>query len=249
MAIIGVERLIQWLYDSKLPYWVAYDTDRGSETNRRQIANNFDVVDSTTDDAARRFRSFADLYTVDGIRCYIWAKKTPGATNSGVFTWFEMFPGNQEKLSNKPVAGISGMGGADIKSMVEEEVRKGIDDYKKQMRIDQLEKEVLELKAEVKNNEGGALERVVARAEPYLAPHIGAIISSIFGAKSVPIQGTEVTDTNPDEDPQKVAEDAITILAADDPQLHIKLKKFAAMKQNDPETWKTVTAMLDNYGN
>jgi len=229
-TIIGIERLINWFYDTNAVYWKAFDNDRAGES-RRLVGSNFDVKDSTRDDAIRRLRSFLELYSPNGARFYIWAVDKIGNTKGGAYTWFEL----PAMDANTQINGIGTVQPTTVD--INAQIKEALEKYKAEERIRTLESELKETKKLVDNS---ALNRVAENIEPYI-PHI---ISGMFPKANIPASvGTTKPNTSI-ENPEESMRNSLTILADKTEDLPILLEKLAQLAKEDPEKFELAKSML-----
>ena len=228
MTITGIERLINWFYDTNAIYWKAFDNDRSGDA-RKAVASNFDVKDSNRDDAVRKLKSFLELYSTNGGRFYIWAVDKVNNTKGGYYTWFEL-----PAMDNT----MHGIGNAQISpESIEKRITESLEKYKSEERIKTLEKELKETKRLVDNS---ALNRVAENIEPYI-PHI---ISGMFPKANIPASvGTAKSNTSI-ENPEESMRNSLTVLADKTEDLPILLEKLAQLAKEDPEKFELAKSML-----
>jgi len=229
MTIIGIERLINWYYDTNAVYWKAFDNDRAGDS-RRMVGSNFDVKDSNRDDAIRRLRSFLELYSPNGARFYIWAVDKTGNTKGGAYTWFEL-PAMDANTQ------ISGIGTVQPAVDISAQIQEALDKYKAEERIRHLETELAETKKLVNDS---STERVMTTLEPYV-PHI---ISGVFPKIKLPANVGSTEGKTTISNPEESMRNSLEILADSTDDLPLMLEKLAKLAKEDPEKFEMAKSML-----
>ena len=164
-------------------------------------------------------------------RFFIEAWKTPGDKKHWLKTVFEI---PAEGSSN--VAGIGNIPApvTDIPG----EIKKALDDYKKDCKIETLEARVKALEAEKKELQteiDSAGNRIANRLEPYLG--------MIFGEnRSLPV----ISGNRSQEEYQTRIENGIEKLAKLEPDLDYVIEAIAGIAEKEPEKYKMARAMLLN---
>lgn len=238
ITIVGIERLMNWMQDHNANYWKAFDNDRSGDS-RRVVASNFDKENSNSDDAIRSLRGFLELYTVRGVRLYIWAVDKKTNTKGGYYTWFEMAPIESKENSS----GMNGIPQGYVNEKdVSQQIAEALLKYQQEERIKKLEEELRDAKRLA--NEGDSLNRIVGNMEPYL-PHI---VQSLFPNVKLAANQSQATISGPGEKTTEEVEQSLArsldVLARKFDNLDEILEKLAQKAEEDPDTLNSALTFL-----
>lgn len=241
-TITGIERLLNWVSDSGCSYYKIYDNDRAGDS-RRCISDNFNVEKSTPEDCLRKIRQFVELYSTNGIRCYVWVVDKITNSKGGKYTWFEMSPMNVN--TSNSVAGIGGTPSGYIsQDEVDKKISEALERAEIKRKLSELENQNKLLQQEINESDGGAIGRIAERLEPFLP----AIVSGIFGG-SAPMGATQTktaaalqinTQETQDDQEKKIAE-SLEKLYSNFPDLANILEKLA---NKNPDELKSLLQFL-----
>ncbi len=244
-AIVGIDRILNWVADRGCPYWTLYDTEGSS---RRAIASNWDQDKEkeaekkiSMEEAQRSLKASLDLYD-RGARLYLWVTSTQKNRSGGFYTWI-LLP---DMFENKG-SGISGIG-QPVQSIftpenIQEQIKKGIEEYQLKKDLETYQEKIKGLEQEVKDLQPGAIERILTRIEPYLDNYI---LPAMFDKKTATTKaiGSNQTDEQSVKDAQEKAEKALDILAENEPGLADILWKLAMLKKENPQKYEMAKKML-----
>jgi hypothetical protein len=239
--IIGIDRIINFVQDRNCPYWVIYDSDKpaaASSQGRKTIADNLDHDDETVENGVRRLRAFLNDYQETGFVGYMWCKEKSGATSGGYYTGIKL------TSINPQVAAIGSFPMQQPIVDVQAEIAKAIEAYELKRKLHDLEVENKELR--ILANSETAIDRIIARIEPYADPIIKGIftpapkqIAAVAGPKQQPNTQNKPTKS------EIIMYDSLQVLADGDDKIHLKLQKLAKLKKDDPVSYNIAIATLN----
>jgi len=232
MTIIGIERLANWFYDSNAMYWKAFDNDRSGDS-RKVVGTNFEIKNSSKEDAMRRLRSFLELYSNTGGRVYIWAVDKTTNSKGGFYTWFEITTSENGSHNSIGAAPQNIVSPGDIEKQILEALTK----YKAEEKIRTLEAELKETKALVNDS---STERVMTTLEPYV-PHI---IAGVFPKVKIPVGVGSTSSKSTIENPEESMHNSLGVLNESTDDLPLLLEKLAKLAKEDPEKFELAKSML-----
>lgn len=223
--IIGIDTLVNWVHERKCSFWKAYDSD--VTKSRNAMGSNMEMEDPSIEDCERSLRSFVSKF--DNLHCYIWVTNSVKAANSGYYVWFTQPSRLGQNQNNSQISGIPA--GYVQEDKVHEMIQKALTEMTTRQKIEQLEKENLELRKENKtlSTQETYIDRFIGTVTPYVplimksagfdVSNVNQIIPSVAGSTE------SISKTQEDKD-EKIAQ-ALNKLDTMYPNLEDILEKLA----------------------
>jgi hypothetical protein len=224
--IIGIDTLVNWVHERKCSFWKAYDSD--VTKSRNAMGSNMEMKDPTIEDCERSLRSFVSKF--DNLHCYIWITNSVKAANSGYYVWFTQPSRSGLNHNNNQISGIPA--GYVQEDKVNEMIQKALTEMTTRQKIEQLEKENLELRKENKSLavQETSVDRFIGTITPYVPlfmksagydiPAVNQIVSAVAGSDDPSSKTQEYKD-------EKIAQ-ALNKLDSMYPNLEDILEKLAS---------------------
>lgn len=232
-AITGVENLIKQPGILNCPYWAVY-ADKVEDKCR--LRDNYNTQ-ATIENAEKSLREFINDMSQSGCNVIFWFSETAKPTKSGYRIPFYL-PGNNIISNVGP--SINGMRSDETANdYINRRIQESIENYKRDERFKEIEQENRELKREI---DGSPLNRVINRIAGTLEPVLPQLLNNVLPmnvTKAATVAGTENEEAR-----QKLAEQALTKLAAKRPDLPELLDKLANLAETNPQMFETAIKML-----
>lgn len=245
--ILGIENLENWFFQRKNKFWKLFTEE--STKSRQAIADNWSDVDNdySIEDSWRSLRATIAQYGDSGIGAYLWVKDDIKSTNGGYYTLFKIPSYNSQIASSVSSIGNPSTG-APVGYIKEDELEKRLQDqmekFHNKIKMEQLEKELEELKKQNKEltQEETAIDRAIGYLEPYFPDILGKIFPGTQAVSGTPKQPqnkefpneTVIEKQEMTEDESAKVVQSLQTLETVIPNLPEVLEKLATMSKENP---------------
>ncbi len=231
--IIGSDKVIEWLRTNETPYWRILNTEKGGVI--------FEGLNSkeelTLNDSVTRLEQALAMLSAGTYYMDAWDKFK--ASNNDRFKTRFVITGNENQ--NSP-GGIGNFQGMVPQASIQEQIKKALDDYKRDQENERLRTEVNQLNEEINNT----FYRVVKRLEPVLGL-AGVAIEDLYPEmKQIRITGPN-QDLKSDEmniQDQQRLENAFESWGKKDSDCITLVEKIARLAESDPATYAMAKKIL-----
>jgi hypothetical protein len=160
-AIQNIEDLIRNLREQGTPYYSVY-CDKFGDANK--MADNYRNEDNSMENAEKQLREYIAKFTQSGCNFLIWFSDKPQPARGGYKVQFYQ-PAN----ANAIVQGIGAIQ-QPVQPQVDvnEAVAKALADFRKDLEMESLKKQIAELQTQNIDLQPTALDRVIGRLDPVI---------------------------------------------------------------------------------
>jgi len=253
-AIQNIEDLIRNLREQGTPYYSIY-CDKFGDANK--MANNYRNEDNSMENAEKQLREYIAKFTQSGCNFLIWFSEKPQPSRGGYKVQFYL-PAN----ANAMVQGIGAIQQPIQPQVdVQAEIAKALADWKKDLELENLKKQIAELQDQNKDLQPTALDRVIGRLDPVIEYYLKKEFTQGIGNTQQHMVQEQKQVIEPNE-AQSIAEKALVSLsetrkedlheiltplaewAKNEKDLPAILLKLKTLQENEPAKYEMAKTML-----
>lgn len=237
--VIGKVNLMKWFRDTGNAFWQIRSKDKTS-----LISNSWEGTSDSQEEATEDLSRNLDILGPGRYNIVSCRSATPGGTKSRFNSMFELKPEVQATQAPQFTQPAFDMG--QVKEMAEEIAERKMLAY----RLTEMERQLQEAK-EV-GSEPTPSEKAWMKVLETTAPHFPQMIAGITGqpvALPAPaVAGTpeQAKPDQPSDEPQRITA-ALKTMYQVDPNLVDSLEKLAAMAKSNPDQYKSLLPMLNQF--